>query len=102
MVKKARHVIAWDKMAYATFEQACDYIREESPVNAEKVRKEIIRIIHSLPDHPEKYPPDKFKKDNKGHHRAFEKYSYRIAYMVTPTEIIILRIRHVKQEPKRY
>jgi plasmid stabilization system protein ParE len=102
MVKKARLEVAWDKMAYASFQQACDYIREESAVNAEKVRKEILKIIHSLPDHPEKYPSDKFKKDNQGHHRAFEKYSYRVAYMVTPTEIIILRIRHVKQEPKKY
>ena len=55
MVKKARIEVAWDKMAYASFQQACDYIREESAVNAEKVRKEILKIIHSLPDHPEKY-----------------------------------------------
>lgn len=47
-------------------------------------------------------PPDKFKKNNPGNYRAFEKYSYRIAYKHTATEIRILRVRHVKQEPKEY
>jgi hypothetical protein len=55
-----------------------------------------------LPDHPEKYPPDKFKKNNPGNYGAFEKYTYRVAYKHTPMEIRILPMRHVKQEPKEY
>jgi plasmid stabilization system protein ParE len=70
--------------------------------NAERVTTGIVKIIDGLIDHPEKYPPDKFKKDNPGNYRAFEKYSYRIAYKHTDKEIRILRIRHVKQEPKEY
>lgn len=61
-----------------------------------------MKIVDSLPGHPEKYPPDKFKKSNPGNYRAFEKYSYRIAYKHTSEEIRILRVRHVKQEPKEY
>jgi plasmid stabilization system protein ParE len=59
-------------------------------------------VIGGLVDHPEKHPPDRFKKDNNGNFRAFEKHSCRVAYYIAETEIRILRVRHVKQEPKEY
>jgi len=102
MVKKMKPVIVWDKLAYTSLQQAYNYIKEDSYRNAEKVREGILKIADSLVDHPEKHPPDKYKKNNKGSYRAFEKYSYRVAYKITAKEIIILRVRHVKQEPKEY
>jgi len=66
------------------------------------VRAEIMKAVDELPLNPEKYPPDKYKKDNPGNYRAFEKYSLRVAYKHTNEEIRILRIRHVRQEPKPY
>ncbi len=101
MVKKPRPVV-WNKRASVYFRNSYDRIREKSYSNAEKVREGITKIIDGLPNNPEKYPPDKFKKDNPGNYRVFEKYPYRIAYTHTPTEIRILRIRHVRQEPKEY
>ena len=100
MVKKK--LVAWDKPAYASLQRAYDYVKEDSLVNAERVREGILKTTKGLSDHPEKYPPDKFKKANAGNYRAFEKYSYRVAYKITESKIIILRIRHVKQEPKDY
>jgi plasmid stabilization system protein ParE len=102
MVKKPKPIVRWDKPAYTTFQKIFEYIQLNSTVNADKARDLILKIIDSLPDHPEKYPPDKFKKQNPGNYRAFEKYSYRVAYKHTKTEIRILRVRHVKQEPKEY
>jgi plasmid stabilization system protein ParE len=102
MVKKTRLNVVWDKPASASLQIAYDYIKEDSPVNAERVREAILKITKGLSDHPEKYPPDKFKEANVGNYRAFEKYSYRVAYKITEQEIIILRVRHVKQEPKGY
>ncbi len=102
MVKKSRMIVSWDKPAYASLQKIFEYIRQESPANADKVRKEILKITSGLVDHPERYPPDKFKKDNPGNYRAFEKYSYRVAYKYTEKEIKILRVRHVKQEPQKY
>ena len=102
MVKHTKPLIVWNNRASAYFKKAYEQIKEESYVNAEKVIEGISRIVDSLPDHPEKYPPDKFKKDNPGNYRAFEKYSYRVAYTYTEKEKRILRIRHVKQEPKVY
>lgn len=101
MVKKSKRVV-WDKPAYTSLEKAYNHIKQDSLTNAEKVRTGIIKITRSLSGRPEKYPPDKFKTDNRGNYRAFEKYSYRVAYKITEEEIIILRIRHVKQEPKEY
>lgn len=70
-------------------QQAYEYIKEDSLTNAGKVKEGILKIIESLPDHPEKHPPDKYKEVNKGNYRAFEKYSYRIAYKITEKEIKI-------------
>jgi plasmid stabilization system protein ParE len=102
MVNKAKPIVRWDKPAYTTFEKIFEYIQQDSAVNADKIRDGILKITDSLPDHLEKYPSDKFKKENPGNYRAFEIYSYRVAYKHTETEIRILRVRHVKQEPKEY
>jgi plasmid stabilization system protein ParE len=102
MVKKTKPTVVWDKAAYTSLQIACYYIKEDSLVNAERVWEEILKIAKGLPDQPQKYPPDKFKKANTGDYRAFEKYSYRVAYKITEQQIIILRVRHVNQEPKEY
>ncbi len=102
MTKKIKLTVIFDKPAYTDLQMAYDYIKEDSIVNAERVKEELLDVIKSLPNHPEKYPPDKFKKHNAGNYRAFEKYSYRVAYKITDKEIIILRVRHVKKEPKMY
>jgi plasmid stabilization system protein ParE len=102
MVRKSLPVVVWNNRASASFKKAYEHIKEDSYSNAEKVRVGITKIVDGLPGHPEKYAPDKYKKNNKGHYRAFEKYSHRIAYKIKEKEIRILRIRHVKQEPKEY
>lgn len=95
-------VVVWNKVAESSLKKAYQRVKEESLQNAEKVRDEILAATRELTDHPEKYPPDKFKSQNPGTHRGFEMYSYRIAYRTTKKEVRILRMRHVKQEPKMY
>lgn len=102
MVTPNTLIVKWDRAAYVAFQKIFDYIHKDSPLNADRVKAEILTITKSLSDYPERYPPDKFKKHNKGNYRAFEKYSYRITYLFTDKEIRILRIRHVKQEPLVY
>ena len=89
-------------MAEVSLKREYKRIKEDSPKNAEKVRVEILAEIRKLATHPEMYPPDRFKNQNPGNYRAFEKHSYRVAYRHNEKEIRILRIRHVKQEPKLY
>lgn len=97
-----KRVVVWNKQASKYFREAYEWIKKDSYSNAEKVKNELVKIIDSLPDNPEKFPPDKFKINNHGAFRAFEKYSFRIAYKFTDQEIRGLRMRHVKQEPKLY
>lgn len=100
MVKKPD--VIWNKVAESKLQKAYLEIKKESVQGAEKVKNEILAETRRLSNNPEMYPPDKYKKDNPGNYRAFEKHSYRIAYRHTEKEIRILRIRHVKQEPRMY
>ena len=102
MVNESQPAVIWNKRASIHFKNIFDRIKLDSYSNAEKVRDGIVKIIDTLPKNPEKFPPDKFKRNNTGLFRAFEKFSYRISYRYTSSEIRILRIRHVKQEPKEF
>jgi hypothetical protein len=51
-------------------------------------------MIDQLLIDPELYPPDKFKRDNKGNFRAFELCRQQVSYFVDETAIIILRVMH--------
>jgi plasmid stabilization system protein ParE len=95
-------VTVWSKRAKAELKKAYEYICQDSSQNAAKVRDELIDITIDLPRHPEIFPPDKYKKDNDGTWRAFEKYHYRISYRITPTEIRIVRMRHTRRSPLPY
>lgn len=95
-------VVSWDKRAYISLQKAYAYIAKSSPKNAEKVKEAILSTTRRLPEHPERYPLDKFKHNNPGNYRAFEQFSLRIAYRHNEKEIRILRCRHVKQRPKPY
>ncbi|WP_114789496.1 type II toxin-antitoxin system RelE/ParE family toxin [Niabella yanshanensis] len=94
--------IKWDKKAFLYFKEAIRYIRQNSSQNADKIKQEILKKIEDLSFRPEVHAPDKYKINNSGCYRAFELYRYRIAYLVSATEIIIVRFRHTSQEPQSY
>ena len=94
--------IVWDEAAKKSFKKYLNYIRKDSLQAAEKVRIDILTIIAKLPNHPELFPPDRFKNANDGSFRAFEKHSCRVVYLTAKSQIRILRVGHVKQEPKQY
>ncbi len=70
--------IRWDEAAKESLKSAISFIRKDSVKNAEKVKKDLLRKINSLKDHPEKYPLDKFMKDSEGIFRAVELHHYRV------------------------
>ena len=94
--------VLWNKTAYKALEKHCNHIEKESLQSAIKVKTEIIAITKSLAKTPTRYPLDKYRINNKGDIRAFEKYSLRIAYQVCEKEIRILRVRHNKRNPLLY
>ncbi|MEX2593320.1 MAG: type II toxin-antitoxin system RelE/ParE family toxin, partial [Anditalea sp.] len=57
-----RSTVSWTKSAYISFQKAYENIKENSPASAEKVKDTILFMTRNLPDHPEKYPLDRFKQ----------------------------------------
>jgi plasmid stabilization system protein ParE len=94
--------ILWDKQALHYFRDAIQYIRKDSPQNADKVKKEVLEKINELSKRPEVHNPDKYKINNDGSYRAFELHRLRVGYLIKENEIIIARIRNTKQEPLNY
>lgn len=95
-------VIKWNKKAVMQFDDLVKYIEQDSPVAAQKVKREILLKIDSLLRHPEKFNPDKFKLNNDGTFRAFEMYGYRISYRCILNDIRLIRIRQTKMNPAKY
>lgn len=95
-------VVVWSKQAQEELKKIFETISLDSLQNAEKVRDTVIDLTIALPLHPEKFPLDKYKTNNDGSWRAFEKYHLRVSYRIMPDEIRVVRLRHTKRNPKTY
>lgn len=95
-------VVVWSNSAKKELRKAYEYIALDSLQNAQLVRDTIIDLTIELAIHPEKHPLDKFKNDNDGNWRAFEKYNYRVSYRILENQIRIVRIRHTSRSPLNY
>ena len=95
-------VVVWSNSAKAELKKMYEYIALDSLQNAQLVRDTLIDTSISLSENPEKNPLDKFKTDNDGTWRAFEKYHYRISYRVLKDQIRIVRMRHTSKSPLSY
>ncbi|MBA4140345.1 MAG: type II toxin-antitoxin system RelE/ParE family toxin [Segetibacter sp.] len=74
----------------------------KTPKNAIKVTEDIYEAVNKAISNPEIYGPDKYKMDNDGSYRAFEKHRYRISYRFIKEVILVLRVRHTSRNPKPY
>lgn len=101
MIKKKRSIL-WDDEAKLYFKQAIQYIKQESPQGAATVKRAIMEQVAALKDDAEIYEADRFKISNDGSYRTVTVYNYRITYKVTPSQILILRLRHTSQDPIVY
>ncbi|HWB91027.1 MAG TPA: type II toxin-antitoxin system RelE/ParE family toxin [Puia sp.] len=98
----SKRKISWDKQALDYFRESICYVRQDSPQNADNVKKEVLEKISELSKRPEIHSPDKFKLNNNGNYRAFELHDSRVGYLVKEDEIIIARVRSTNQEPLSY
>jgi plasmid stabilization system protein ParE len=81
---------------------AYNYIKKDSPQNAEKIKSDILASFQELINNPESHAPDKYRITNDGSYRAYEIYKYRITYHLSEERIIVIRIRHTKMNPLKY
>ena len=96
-------VVVWDAIALENFKEIYDYLKiDENLSYANKVKNSILKEIKGLSYDPNLYEQDRFKVNNDGSFRAFEKFKYRIVYKITETQVRILRIRHTSRDPIDY
>jgi len=91
--------VIWSKNSSLQLKEFLKDLKEKSLKAASKVKNEILKTARGLSNNPEIYSPDRFKKDNDGSFRSFEKYSYRVTYQVGKTQVVMLRVRHTSREP---
>ncbi|HUC80740.1 MAG TPA: type II toxin-antitoxin system RelE/ParE family toxin [Flavisolibacter sp.] len=99
---KPTYQIVWTTRSQQHLKQAFNFISKDSLQNAEKVINAIVAGVEKAATNPEHYGKDKYKKNNDGTYRAFEKYHYRVSYRFAEATIRILRVRHTSMEPKAY
>lgn len=100
MVKK-KLPVRWDLEAIEDLKTIYKYIKKESPDNAEKVKKELIKLAGALTTFPDKHPKEPILENEDGDFRFIAKWSYKIIYEITNKEVIIALIFHVSQDPAK-
>jgi plasmid stabilization system protein ParE len=101
-MERRRYRLVWTKQSQQHMRAAYKFISQDSAQNAAKVLDDIVTATEKAISNPGFYGPDKYKADNDGSYRAFEKHHYRIVYRCTKNTIRVLRVRHTKMEPKMY
>jgi plasmid stabilization system protein ParE len=94
--------VVWTNRSLGQLKAAFDYIKKDSVKNAEKVVADIAAMVDKAARNPEIYSPDKYKVNNDGSYRAFEKHRLRISYRFANKVIRILRVRHTRMKPLMY
>jgi len=97
-----QHQVIWTLSAQKQMKHLYEYISKDSIRNANKVIEDIAIAVDNATRNPEIYSPDKYKINNDGSYRAFEKHRYRISYRFTKNIIRVLRICHTSMKPKPY
>lgn len=91
--------IRWDRLAKENLDSIYNCIANDSVMAARMVKKELIKLAHSLKNFPEKFPAEENLAHISANYRSVAKWSYKIIYEVTDDCIIIVDIFHTSQHP---
>lgn len=82
-------VVVWSRLALKQTEAIHKYILEDSGSLkiADDVFDKIFKSAELLSSQPKKHPSDQYKLNNDGSYRAYEVFSFRIAYRIFKNEI---------------
>ena len=101
MVKKKGLPIRWDNKAKENLDRIYDFIAEDSVSAARYVKKNLVKLAHSLNDFPEKYSREEYLTNEPENYRSVSKWSYKIIFEVTDECLIIADVFHTSQYPSR-
>lgn len=94
-----KYEVIWDTEAKASLKSIVEYIREDSPSAAQKIKGTLLRIAASLKDKPNRFSKEPFLEDREGNYRSVSKWYYKIIYKVTESEVHILDVFHTRKHP---
>ena len=94
-----KYKVIWDTFAKASLKSIVEYIKEDSPSAAQKVKSELLKLAKSLNDKPNRFSKEPYLADREGNYRSVSKWSYKIIYKVTETQVYILDIFHTRKDP---
>ncbi len=102
MVKKVRTVI-WPAPAKSDLKEIYDFIKQQSPQNAEVVRKAIIDASKELPNYPLKYQKEYViaKYSGRSFHYRVVKRRFKLIYEIGETTIRIEAVFDTKSDPAK-
>jgi plasmid stabilization system protein ParE len=98
-VRKKKLPIRWDRLAKNNLDEIYAYIADDSVAAARKVKKELVKLAHSLNDFPEKFSVEEYLASEPENFRSVSKWSYKIIYELTEECIIIVDVFHTSQHP---
>ena len=100
-MRKKKLPIRWDRLAKNNLDDIYSFIAEDSVTAARKVKKELVKLTHSLNDFPEKFSIEEYLSGEPENYRSVSKWSYKIIYEVTEEYIIIVDVFHTSQHPAK-
>jgi plasmid stabilization system protein ParE len=96
---KQRKTIIQDKV-FKHVEEIYEYIKENSPQNAEKFKQEVKNKIQEVESHPTAYPPENIANSKKQIYRfTLVMKSWKLVFKVTQELLIFLGIIHTSRHP---
>ena len=93
--------IKWDISPKENLKNIYFFIKEDSLIQAKKVKNRILEVVRNIPIYEEKFAKEPFLEEIEGNFRSRTIWSYKIIYEVTNSEIIILKIFHTSQNPNK-
>ncbi len=100
MVKEKLFTVHWSLFAQENLKGIYDYIRNDSPQNAVKAKKEIVELSKSLAQFPFKYEECAELPTKNKIYRKATYAPYKIVYRIKGNRIEILSVFHSSQNPK--
>ncbi|MCU0346031.1 MAG: type II toxin-antitoxin system RelE/ParE family toxin, partial [Saprospiraceae bacterium] len=94
--------VCWDIVAGQDLARIFKYLSENASEDvARKLKKSIVTAVDGLRKNPGRFPLEKQLLHTGKQFRFIKVGAYKITYLFTGTESIVLRIYHTKRDPSK-